>query len=192
MANNDLNGPGHDLGVYIIIPAVPGSSDTGVLGESVLHFLDQPVISESRSAQYEAESLLHAPESFHAYTGTDQREFQIEGKFFCRNNADAITNNELISVVRSLVLPDYGKSGAPPTPVKLYAYGARHLHGVPCLVNSYSFDFPNDVDYITTGTISIPVVFSISITLTEQHSVAELRNFSLADFRSGYMTSKGF
>lgn len=192
MAEHELNGPGHDLGVYVIIPAVPGSTEGGVLGETVLRFLDQPVLQESRGAQYEAESLLHAPESFQAYTSTEQREFTIDGRFFCRNEADVQTNSNIINVVRSLVMPDYNNSGSPPVPVKLYAYGTWHLHGLPCLVKSYDFTFPNDVDYISINGISMPVIFNIALTLSEQHSVKQLRSFSLADFRAGDMVSQGF
>jgi len=192
MAQTKLNGEERKLGIYIVIPAVPGSDKTGVLGESVLRFVDQPVLSESRAAAYEAESLLHSPESFSAYTSTEQREFTLESRFFCRNTDDARANNTIINVVRSLVMPDYNKSGSPPTPIKLYAYGSWHIHGLPCLVTSYSFDFPNDVDYITTEDFSVPVIFNLSITLKEQHSVKQLRQYSLAEFRKGEMVAKGF
>lgn len=194
MAGVDLNGKGHDLGVYIEIPAITGysPSDDDSVGSAIIRFRDQPVLSESRAANYEPESLLHSPESFNAYSGSEQREWSIEGKFFSRNLIDAGENNTIINVVRSLVMPDYNKSGSPPTPVKLYAYGQRHIAGVPCLVKSYNFDFPNDVDYVVNGQLTIPIVFTLSITLTEQHSVKQLRSFDLGAFRSGEMVKSGF
>lgn len=182
-------------GVYIIVSAVPGQK-SGIDGEVVIRFRDQPVLNESRSARYEPESLLHAPESYNAYAATEQREFSLDGRFFTRNYNDAKENNQIINVVRSLVLPDYNATGAPPTPVRLYAYGSSHIYNLPCLVRGYSLDYPNDVDYVQYYSgehdIIVPTIFTISFTLVEQHSVKALREFSLSDFRKGDMVLKGF
>ena len=192
---DSLNGTGSPLGVYIVVPAAPGvSSAVGVLGENIIRFVDQPVLVETRSARYQAESLLHAQEGFNAYEGTDQREFTIESKFFCQNDADVVTNNQLLHVIRSLVMPDYNNTGAPPTPVKLYAYGDKNFHGIPCLVKAYTMNYPNDVDYAvsTDGKVTMPIVFTLSINLVEQHSINALRQFSLSEFRKGEMVKQGF
>jgi len=195
--SEELNGPASELGIYIIVPSLPGRpAQNAPIGETIIRFLDQPTLTESRAARYQPESLLHAPESFHAYEGTDQREFSIDGRFFCRNEAEIETNNTILHVVRSLVMPDYNTTGAPPTPVKLYAYGRKNIYALPCLVKSYTMNYPNDVDYVvssqTQGKVTMPVVFSLSLTLTEQHSIAQLRKFNLDDFRAGAMVNSGF
>ena len=136
-----------------------------------------------------------APESFHAYEGTDSRQFNIEGKFFCSWEGEVGVNNRVLQVIRSLVMPDYNKTGAPPTPVKLFAYGSQNIHALPCLVKSYTMNYPNDVDYvidIEDKNLTMPSVFTLGVSLIEQHSIHELRKFSLDDFRIGAMVNRGF
>ena len=197
-SNENLNGPGPELGVFIVIPQVPGRSRLAPapIGRTIIRFLDQPVLTESRTARYTTETILHAPEGFNSFEGTDQRSFELTGKFFCRTEKDIVTNNQVLQVVRSLVMPDYNKTGAPPTPVELHAYGAQNIHALPCLVRSYNMTYPNDVDYVVSDQgetdVTMPIVFDLSISMTEQHSIAQLRKFDLGDFRSGKMVGQGF
>lgn len=197
-SNQELNGAGPELGVFIVVPAVPGfaSEFNAPFGQTIIRFLDQPTLSESRAARYATETILHSPEGFNSYEGTDQRTFELAGKFFCRNDREIRINNKVLQVIRSLVMPDYNSTGAPPTPVELHAYGSHNIHALPCLVRSYSMNYPNDVDYVVSGEgkgdITMPIVFDLTISLTEQHSVAQLRKFDLADFRNGTMVGQGF
>lgn len=198
LINEELNGPGPDLGVFIVIPAVPGSlfTQSAPIGQTIIRFLDQPTLSESRAARYSTETILHTPEGFNSYEGTDQRTFEIAGKFFCRNDKEIVTNNKVLQVVRSLVMPDYNRTGAPPTPIELHAYGAQNIFALPCLVRSYNMTYPNDVDYVVSNEgetdVTMPIVFDLTISLTEQHSIAQLRKFNLQDFRDGRMVGQGF
>jgi len=192
---NEMNGPGPSLGIYIVVPGIPGSKPSDHVAsnkEVTIRFLDQPTFTETRSSRYTPESILHGTENFNAYEGTDQREFTIEGQFFCETDEDVLINNRILHIVRSLVMPDYNNTGAPPTPVRLFAYGSHNFKGVPCLVNNYSMDWPNDVDYAVNGEVTMPMVFTLGVTLLEQHSITELRGFSLADFRNGAMVARGF
>ena len=197
ITDQNLNGPGPELGVYIIVPKLAGRLDSPApVGETIIRFIDQPSLVESRSANYTATSLLHSPEAYNAYEGTAQREFTIDGRFFSQNAGDIEINNQILHVIRSLVMPDYNNTGAPPTPVKLFAYGTKNISALPCLVKTYTMNYPNDVDYVvsnqTQGDVTMPVVFTLSMNLVEQHSVTQLREFSLDDFRTGVMVAKGF
>ena len=197
ITDQNLNGPGPELGVYIIVPKLAGRLDSPApVGETIIRFIDQPSLVESRAANYTATSLLHSPEAYNAYEGTAQREFTIDGRFFSQNAGDIEINNQILHVIRSLVMPDYNNTGAPPTPVKLFAYGTKNISALPCLVKTYTMNYPNDVDYVvsnqTQGDVTMPVVFTLSMSLVEQHSVTQLREFSLDDFRTGVMVAKGF
>ena len=196
--NDELNGAGPDLGVFLVIPPAPGTliGQPAPIGRTIIRFLDQPTITESRAARYATETILHTPEGFNSYEGTDQRSFEIAGNFFCRNDKDIATNNSVLQVFRSLVMPDYNRTGAPPTPIELHAYGAKNIHALPCLVASYNMTYPNDVDYVVSDLletkITMPIMFTITVSLIEQHSIAQLRKFNLQDFRSGKMVGQGF
>lgn len=198
LISDELNGAGPELGVFIVVPPVPGSlfSQPAPIGRTIIRFLDQPTLTESRAARYTTETILHTPEGFNSFEGTDQRSFELSGKFFCRTDTDIVTNNNVLQVVRSLVMPDYNRTGAPPTPVELHAYGAKNIFALPCLVKSYNMTYPNDVDYVVSDLgetqVTMPIVFELSISLTEQHSIAQLRKFNLSDFRSGKMVGQGF
>lgn len=183
--------------VFLEVPPTPGNDDaTGPTSVFFIRFRDQPVLTESRAARYSTETILHGIEGFSAFAGTDQRSFELDGRFFCGNEEDIATNNQILHVVRSLVMPDYNGTGAPPTPVRLHAYGRLNIHSLPCLVKSYNITYPNDVDYVTsaagTEKIIMPVVFTLQISLMEQHSVANLRKFSLNKFRKGELVKEGF
>jgi hypothetical protein len=178
--------------VFIEVPPTPGGGN----GTFFIRFRDQPTLTESRQAKYSPETILHGIEGFNAYAGTEQRTFELEGRFFCDNEEEIHINNQILHVVRSLVMPDYNGTGAPPTPIRLHAYGRLNIHSLPCLVTQYSMVYPNDVDYVvstnSTEKVIMPMVFTLSISLTEQHSVANLREFTLDKFRRGELVKEGF
>ena len=65
------------------------------------------------------------------------------------------------------------------------------------VVQSFSFDYPQDVDYITVsmadGFQTVPVLFDISVTLLVQLTPLEVvKDFKLEDFASGKLLSKGY
>jgi len=179
--------------VFLEVPPTPGDT---VSSTFFIRFRDQPTLAESRQAKYSTETILHGIEGFSAYAGTDQRTFELEGRFFCDNEEEILVNNQILHVVRSLVMPDYNGTGAPPTPVRLHAYGRLNIHSLPCLVTQYSMNYPNDVDYVTsnqgTEKVIMPMVFTLSLTLLEQHSVTNLREFNLDKFRRGELVKEGF
>ena len=85
--------------------------------------------------------------------------------------------------------------GTPPPIGRLNAYGL--YNNTPVVVQSFSFDYPQDVDYITVsmadGFQTVPVLFDISVTLLVQLTPLEVvKDFKLEDFASGKLLSKGY
>ena len=88
--------------------------------------------------------------------------------------------------------------GAPPDILYLYAYASPedngyNLNKIPVVLESISYSYPNDVDYIPTsaetGGIPFPVLLGLNISLLETHSPFEAEQFSISDYRQGKMLS---
>jgi len=85
--------------------------------------------------------------------------------------------------------------GSPPEVLYLYGYSEggksnsntrQNLRRIPVVIESLSFTYPNDVDYIpTVEGVPFPTVMNISIGLKEAKSPYELEQFSLTDYRNG-------
>lgn len=85
--------------------------------------------------------------------------------------------------------------GSPPEILYLYGYSddgnstaktVQNLRRIPVVIESLSYTYPNDVDYIPTKEgIPFPTVMTLSITLKETQSPYEMEQFSLADFKQG-------
>ena len=64
----------------------------------------------------------------------------------------------------------------------------HRLYRIPVVITNLTIDYPNDVDYIPDDQGNmIPIIQTITISLTEQHSPSELSNFSLDQFKMGKM-----
>lgn len=82
--------------------------------------------------------------------------------------------------------------GAPPRVLEFSAYSTAndkkvgHINGIPVVITSLSFSYPDDVDYIpTTNFTPMPIMMTLEISLTEVHSPSEYANFSIAQYRNG-------
>lgn len=165
-------------------------------------FEAMPTISEGRSASYDPVSVLHHPGDILKYKSSSSRSWTISAKLISRTPQEAEENLSSINKIRAWVMPFYGMGtgsngatarylGAPPPILTLTAYGNTMIGPVKCVLESYSWDWPNDVDYIPAGTGSAPVPFpaivSISLTLKESFSPAEYSGFDILSYRAGDM-----
>jgi hypothetical protein len=90
----------------------------------------------------------------------------------------------------------FGKSpqaGNPPIICNLSGYGASVFDKVPVIIKSFSVDLKDDVNYIRCNALYgtntwVPVMSTISITVSPIYSRARLRQFDLKQFAAGQMT----
>lgn len=143
---------------------------------ALIRFEASAPISESRLANYEGFNIVHLPTSLWAYRNTNGRHFSISGKLVSRTPNEATANAGYLTTVRSWLLPDFGNSGAPPPLVFLSGYSNMQLTEVPCIVLSYNWNFPEDVDYIWGTTEPMPVIGILSIELEEAYSAEQITN----------------
>lgn len=161
-----------------------------------------PTIQESRNATYDEVPILHHPGGILKYKNSSSRTWSVTGKLISRTMREAQSNLDSVNLIRSWVMPFYGQGtstdedtskyiGAPPPILTLTAYGEKMIGPVPCVLENYSWTFPNDVDYINcvdTGN-PFPVVLDITLTLKEAFSPAEYSGFSLLNYKNGNMGS---
>ena len=156
-----------------------------------------PTIDESRQVNYDAFSPIHHPGEIQKYRGSAARTWTINAKLVARNREEARKNQVYLNVIRFWAMPFYGKGtdadtelskwlGAPPPVLTLSAYGSRNIDGAACVLTSYNWSYPNDVDYLPTDDGQpFPVLINISLSLTETWAPAEFSNFDLRKFREG-------
>jgi hypothetical protein len=176
---------------------------TSTISNQVVMFNVTPTITEKRSADYAGVDIIHHPGQIQKWRTTRARDWSMQAKLISRTTGEATKNQEIIQVIRSWVMPYYGygtgkdtqlksKLGAPPDILILEAYGDRNIGPLPVVLTSYSWEWPQEYDYIpTTSGDPFPVLINISLDLLEAYSPREYSNFSLADYRIGNL-SKAF
>lgn len=145
-------------------------------GGGLVRFEASAPVSESRVANYEGYNIVHLPTSLWAYRNTNGRHFSITGKLVSRTPNEAEANAGYLTTIRSWMLPGFGKTGSTPPIVFLTAYNNKHISSVPCIVLSYNWNFPDDVDYIYATKEPMPVIGIITIELEEAYSAEQITN----------------
>jgi len=151
------------------------------VGKTQVIFEASTPIVEGRSANYDGHSIIHLPTDILTYKNTTGRNFGINAKLVSRNSDEATANSQIVDLIRSWILPDFGGTGATPPIVKLSAFYNRNIKDVPCIIKSYSINYPDDVDWIF-GKDSLddrnpmPVITMITINLEEAYSAQQVTN----------------
>lgn len=144
-------------------------------------------VSESRSASYDPYGIVHLPTSLWAYRSTSGRKFQVQGKIVSRTPNEAGANAGYLNLIRKWILPDFGGTGATPPIVFFSAYNNDNIDRVQCVISAYSWNFPEDVDYIYSGSVPMPIIGALSVDLEEVYSAEQITagNWAIKDRSSG-------
>ena len=142
-------------------------------GKKVIFEASVP-IGESRSANYDGYSIVHLPTDIFSYRNTGSRRFGINFKLVSRNEKEADKNAEYVNLIRAWIEPDFGDSGATPPILKLTAYRNDNIKKVQCILKAYNFSFPDDVDWIHTSKVPMPVILSGNVELDEAYSPEQI------------------
>ena len=132
----------------------------------------------------------------------------ITADFYVQNAAEARYWVACIHYLRSITKMNYGvdgDAGQPPPVIRLNGYGDYVFNNVPVIVNSFQFDMPKDVDYISTALGNLqgppsepnsaptgwaPSTSIVTVAVTPQYSRTTQSKFSLNNFlKGGYMKS---
>ena len=80
-------------------------------------------------------------------------------------------------------------AGNPPLVCNLTGYGASIFDNVPVIIKSFTVDLKDDVNYIRCNTFGtntwVPVVSTITVTVSPVYNRQRLRKFNLQDYSRG-------
>lgn len=113
-----------------------------------------PTIETAYTANYDKYDLTHSNYRGYFYKNSAVNDINIRGVFTAQDTIEADYLLAVIHFFRSVTRMFYGQDtlrGAPPPLVYLSGFGQYQFNKHPCLVSSFSYSLPNEVDYIRAG-----------------------------------------
>jgi len=110
-----------------------------------------PSIDTSYTANYDKTDLTHSNYRGYFYKSSSINDVNIKGTFTAQDTREAEYLLAVIHFFRSVTKMFYGQdseSGTPPPLVYLSGLGQYQFNNHPCVVTSFTYNLPTDVDYI--------------------------------------------
>lgn len=168
-----------------------------------------PLITIIHSANYQPIDVVHNNYQYLSYQNSKVEAITLTAKFYLEDSREARYWVAAVHFLRTLTKMSFGESsnlGAPPPVVKLKGYGDFVFNDVPVVLQSFSMELPDDVDYISTGLGEsgsqedgafwldadvkdgiawAPVKSQFNLTLQPMYSREKVNKFNLTDFVNG-------
>ena len=184
----------------------------------------RPNITWTNNIQYGTQSLTHTIQDFKYFIRNSSITFNISGVFTCENNDTAKytlaclhflrsaskmhfggfnSNNLSNDIVKGLLTTTTSTSGnsndpyvgLPPTPLVLNGYGDYMFNNLNVILESFSMNFDNNVDYVSfeigNSKVWFPVISEINLQVTTQNTPQKCREFNHSDFANGKLMKRG-
>jgi len=113
-----------------------------------------PSITTAYKANYSEYNLTHSNYRGYFYQNSYTDAVQLNATFTAQSTADAAYVLAVIHFFRSVTKMFYGQDaqrGSPPPLVFLSGLGDYQFNNHPCVVSSFNYVLPADVDYISSG-----------------------------------------
>lgn len=110
-----------------------------------------PQIETQYTANYDKYDLVHSNYRGYFYKGSSVNEISVRGTFTAQDTVEAQYLLAVIHFFRSVTKMFYGKdpqAGTPPPLVYISGYGPNQFNDHACVVSSFTYSLPTDVDYI--------------------------------------------
>ena len=117
-----------------------------------------PIVSSSYQANYDTTDLTHSNYRGYFYQNSYVDEITVEAIFTAQDTSEANYMLAVIHFFRSVTKMFYGQDanrGQPPPLVFLQGLGEYQYNQHPCVVRSFNFNLPNDVDYIRARSANV-------------------------------------
>ena len=151
-----------------------------------------PNITVATKANYTPVDATHSNYTFQAYKNSVVEDIQISGEFSCETETDAaywIAATTFFKTATKMFFGEGEFAGNPPIVCNLSGYGSSIFDKVPVIIKSFSVELKDDVNYIKCDTFGtntwVPVMSTISVTVTPVYNRRRLRKFSLQDYSKG-------
>ncbi len=137
-----------------------------------------PVIEEGRQVNWDSYQITHLPANLVAFKSSNSRSFSLQAKLVSRDSNEANQNYHRLKLLRMWTVPSHGffGDGSPPNILLLNGY-TNQFKRIQVVLNSYSWSWPEDVDWIHTGNEPFPVVMNVSLSMQEVFSPSQLTFF---------------
>lgn len=113
-----------------------------------------PTIGTAYKANYDTYDLTHSNYRGYFYKNSYTDAVSLKATFTAQSTADAAYVLAVIHFFRSVTKMFYGQDaqrGSPPPLVFLSGLGDYQFNHHPCVVSSFSYNLPAEVDYISSG-----------------------------------------
>jgi hypothetical protein len=110
-----------------------------------------PQIDTSYTAKYDNYDLVHSNYRGYFYKSSSVDNLNVRGIFTAQDTKEAQYLLAVIHFFRSVTKMFYGQdaqAGTPPPLVYLSGLGQYQFNNHPCVVSNFTYNLPNDVDYI--------------------------------------------
>lgn len=119
----------------------------------------QPTITYNQTVEYSSMDIVHANQEMYAYTRTNSLKFNVSGPFTVQNQQEGIYALAAIHFLRTTTKMYFGQNdpnaGTPPPVLLFDAYGQYMFNQLPVIINSFTIELPNDVDYVPVDLTNI-------------------------------------
>jgi hypothetical protein len=139
-------------------------------GSNGVVFPYMPTIQTSYNADYSDTALTHSNYKGYFYNSSYVGDINITGIFTAQDTREA---NYLLAVIhffRSVTKMFYGQDaqrGSPPPLVYLTGLGNYQFNNHPCVIKTFNYSLPNDVDYVRTKPNNYNLNFNQNLNKTQ-------------------------
>jgi hypothetical protein len=151
-----------------------------------------PNITVSTKANYTSIDPTHGNYSFQTYKNSAVDDITISGEFSCETETDAAYWIAATTFFKTATKMFFGQgefAGNPPLVCNLTGYGASIFDKVPVVIKSFSVDLKDDVNYVRCNSFGtntwVPVLSTITVTVSPVYNRQRLRKFNLQDYARG-------
>ncbi len=143
-----------------------------------------PTITTSYNANYNSYDLTHSNYRGYFYQNSYVGEVNVQATFTAQDTKEAEYLLAVIHFFRSVTKMFYGQQdafrGAPPPLVFLQGLGEFQFNLHPCVVQSFNYSLPNDVDYIRARS---PNIAGTNLQIKRQRDILPTSPFSASNAR---------
>ena len=141
--------------LYKVPASKDGSGGPGILAPLAatdgVVFPYTPAIETSYQAKYNSYDLTHSNYRGYFYQNSSIENITIKGTFTAQDTREAAYLLAVIHFFKSVTKMFYGQdaeAGTPPPLVYLSGFGKYQFNESPCVVTTFGYSLPTDVDYI--------------------------------------------